>query len=1200
MTVFSPVEQDQIRSANSIRSEVVLNAVPLVEVASASVASAPTYLMTLLNVSGESGWSDIEVGQTVFIRDVSGEIVVRGVVRRPGSAGILFMDVKSDGDAGYTKREAPVVDETCTVHVYRHHTPWALISRATAETQLKAYDIAWSGETDTPPPAVNIGSHRQGWENANGFADFELSASETVSWDSAPTGYAWIIPAGATIVSGGTDQATLTARIPTGTHRVSCAVTLSNGASATGHRWVFVNRLEAGHMHAPLDWRFDIDGISGDTHTRLGREIKLSLRGDARGAVYPGQLLLLTTRQFYDSALLTETHFAGYVEEIEVSAQNLHDLTTTVRLLGPRRMADTLPSATQLLEEAASPSSWTETRHPLSHPGFAAFYILKWHTSGLLDYHDYSYDSALEALRRRTFGFLATTIGGQLKFIEDISVGEVNARSDGSLTFIRESNHLYPAERDALDTIWTWTDDDILPPLQVQARLRPSVGQTRLAAVGWNGAGDADGNPITYHAIAPGYAQGQGTGKPTMTPVSVAMNAGQTDTEWLVGHRFAAENAPLEGLDLEAAHLADVAEPANPDWHALDIDAGTYLPLDPDVLGLDWASGMRARPTKVTRRWVQEAGGWRWIPNVTLRPETVGARGRFLDPGNYATTDPDPDAPIYEAADNLTEFDLCLVKNGAGIVAIAGDFLDDDGPTAAALPLTGIAGVVQRLAWDFQADTPAVWSLSHNAGDNTLYLYRNADVTEPAAWIEIATVTVSGTFGRANLAMSRTQDLVVVAWSDQENGIFVRRLVDGTWESSTTRVGGGGSDTNASTQSLGLNVYEGSIYVAGRSVDGYRLYVGGTSGAFSEIENQTDAPIMSAYPTIQRTGNLLYLASGGSETVTPGGNVTLETVKATPLSNPIISTDPAAVNTATLYGYHQQLWDATLAGGDDYTLESVTVNLYTDIWYPWTDGDPSSSYVPPGYSGSYFTLDGWTVEVQARLYLKDAAGVTLWSSSLAEWDTLSGGTQSVTYAPSPQAFDRVRVRQAITLSGSFPSGLANVRYAELHFETVNAENFFSGSFGAGPYPYFSMGRSFLTAVTADTSELNQRRIYRVGVNTEDWTDASPSPQALPSHPDGIAAFNKVLRAALDDGGGYELLKSTTGGDNWTTMRTVDYRSIKRLSSSLYIAAGPGLLQWSEDGLNRVRDRIGTFATVLGDSDFDQVLNYAETLEDASV
>ncbi|MDX1995592.1 MAG: hypothetical protein SF029_24625, partial [bacterium] len=633
MTALGLTDTNRIRNAERVKCEPVLNTVPLIEIASATIASVPAYpgVVASVGVTGVTNWANVGVGRAFSIESAAGKIKSWGVVRLFPTSTTFYMDAKSDGDGGYARDTMEPFVAGDVIRVYWHRPDWALISRATGEAAFKAWDIAYDGSNSLPVPVCNIIYEPQHWAVA-GKARVRLDASLSFDWLYSFAGiiaYQWSLPVGSTIVTGSASSAIVEADIPSGTHEIVCTVTSQTGRQSTGFRWLFINERDPASPHAPFNYKYAIESIRGDTSSRDGREMTFVPRGDVRADLYPGQPFVFTNRVYYDGQLLTDTtnrHFIGFLDEMGGDFSR-RDKTTTFKVQGGLKITKALPSATQLMEETLAPNDWTQVAPSFMHSAFAAYYILRHHTTSLYN-HNFGFNLNLLPLRRRNFGFSQETIGAQLGFIEDISLAEINATSDGFIYMLREPSHLVNQARDALPIRYTIKGTDLRDRISLEPRLRPQAAFVVMDGLAYNGQDIA-----TYRAVAPGYAQGQGLSKSDDPDITVTVGGGQAELEFVVGDRFAYNNNPLDGLSLKLLGMIDIFDPALDDWLKLDIDED-YLQFRPDKFGVNWrgrdGTGIRARPVQVTRNWRKVGNVWVFDVNLTIRTETDGTRGAFL------------------------------------------------------------------------------------------------------------------------------------------------------------------------------------------------------------------------------------------------------------------------------------------------------------------------------------------------------------------------------------------------------------------------------------------------------------------------------------------------------------------------------------------------------------------------------------------
>jgi hypothetical protein len=435
MTVVSNGDVNRIRNASQVICKPVLNIVPLVQGASAQVALTPVVPFGQLVVNTTVNWNNVFPGQLFSIKSGSGQVKTWGVARNYPTSTVFFCDAKSEGDGGYARDIMQTVVAGDTLQVYSARPAWALLSRIAGETIYKMYDVPYDGSGSTPTPICNIKYEPQVWANASGYGRVTFDASTSFDWYQSFAGiqsYLWAFPAGTVIVTGTLTSAVVTVDLPLGTHEIICTVTSRTGRQSTGFRWCFVNSTDPNSPHAPYNWRYGIEAISGDTENASGREITFTLRGKALDTLYPGAMCVFTNRVYFDDVELSDDvytrHFVGYMDEVGTEITR-GTQTTTIKFYSPLKLAQSIPTATQLMEESASPMNWTQVLPAFTHPAFAAYYTLRHHTT-LLYTHNFGFNLNLLPYRRRIYGLRQETVGGQLLFIGEISSAQCTCKSD--------------------------------------------------------------------------------------------------------------------------------------------------------------------------------------------------------------------------------------------------------------------------------------------------------------------------------------------------------------------------------------------------------------------------------------------------------------------------------------------------------------------------------------------------------------------------------------------------------------------------------------------------------------------------------------------------------------------------------------------------------------------------------------------------
>lgn len=1189
MTVISALDRDKAKNAKQITLDAVLNVVPLTEFASATVREAPaSYPITGIAVEDTSAdWNDIEVGMLFSVEREDGTIITWGVVRLPIIPSAIYIDAKSRGDGGYARDIYYEIEDGDTVRVYDVFPAWGLLSRATAQDVYKLWDVTYRGQGSRPEPVCNMGTHQQAYvDPLSGDASFTLDAGQSFDWfngTSGITAYAWVLPSGMSVASGSTSSASLTVTAPPGVYRVSCTVTSSTGRTTTGHRWLFANvRTDDGSEGVSFGTKYGVSVPSADQQNVQGREVSFECNEDARNALYPGAMCVFTVRTYFDGEELSigAKTFVGYLNEM-TSEATFRERSGTVKFSAPLRYARALPTATQLIQEVPNPIEWTDVVFGLSQPAFYVYYALRYHTT-LMSLHDYQYDTGLLQLRRRVLGLSQTNVAGQLEFIGQVMRGFVGCQSDGTLTARMLGDLMENTERNALDEKFTWDEQDIAEPLSVNPTLRPTIAQIILDGISYSGGQFPD----TYRAIAPGYAAGQGQGMDDAPDIIVTANEGQDRVERIAGHLFARENNPLQSLNLPLAYPLDILEPADNDWHILNVPANKYLTFTPNRFGVSWNATTRFTPNSVTRQWRRVRGALVLSISVDARITTFGQKGEFLpidagDGWNWQSPEGwvsdnrnvyNQDTPEFDVG---TGYATLVAWNSYGELAVTENALDErvNWRSARGNAPDNLPGEVLDAVWDYAVASASVYALT-KANPTTLQVYRCADITAPT-WIQQGadiTVTSASFTGKARIRCSDT--LIAVAWLSTD-GIRVRRK-GASWQSDVL-VGSAFTDVEASASELDLAVDGNVVHIAGAVATGeYALFTAtGQSGSFSQVPN-IPANTQRAPTIIQHRSGLsgdryvtLYRSTNQADvqTITTFLNQT-ELV-------PSLTDSANAPNQSAQYGFHSLRQTPVMANGGGYTLTELNASFKTTMWY--TPGAASApDYYPP--EGAFYT-----VPVTLEVALLDSKRRPLWSSGVIRWNSNdAGGT--VTYAPTLPSVTRIRYEIEETIAEVFSTPIEGVRYVEYRFQADELRNFNAGEF-------FQDGLWFSTfAMTGGltnikTSELTYDgwRLYRVD-GADGWNDITPNDDYVPLRREALArtvTSGTSVIVGENETGTRQLLRTTNTGGSWSALRDTDYIWLKQLGTDAYILGRQNGLDLSVDGLETTHERIGDWAVNIG-------------------
>lgn len=848
MTPISPADVTRLRTARHSTS-LVLNAAPLVEVASAQINqytfAYPLGELTVDNTSDD--WlTAVQVGQAFSIGTTPGSHDIKwGVVRKTPTATTFYPNALTLGDPGHPRNLIGGIDNDLYLTVWKHRPLWGHLSAIRNKKFYKAWDVAYTDEGSNPNPMARLGLHRYAEADAvTGKASLTFSAANSYAWGSKTiTGYSWDIDGG-TLTGGTLTSSSLTAEFEPGWYVITCTVTDSGSKAHTGFRYLWVAGDDYTPFGASHAWE-----ITGDDQDRGGRKVNITFTGYFdEDDFYPGQAFLLVETPLFGGEALEDADafqhtFLGYLTEMDTE-QDGYVPSVRVKIESPYHVARRLPAAPQQMAEKSSPANWTQVTSTLSNVVGAAWYIMQHHAPALLAGHDFEFNDTLKSLRKQSFAWQQDSIGQQLDALKALGqFAGLGSRSDGTLVFQISAVHLATQdERNALESKFTWNANDITSPLRRMRQLFMPVSEVRGDAFAYGGGSQA----TPYRSRAAGDVVSQGVGSSSFTCV-VTTDQGQDGLNILTGHQYAQEVAEVPTFETELSGNLDIADPtATNVWHTFAI------PTVFDPFEQQWVS--RALPLRVRRRWEMTQYGL--VKDVTIewQPDFFGQPGVTV-PIERGAAGSQVQRPVkYEPK---IERAFALPWDASGNAARTFNFHSDI-PAWGLLSET-IAGSVNEVTLDYDSDffTTGLGALGAwlvTTEGTTLRIYYVTDVRAPLpAPVLLATFTMadSTVTTSARIASSRTTPgFVVAAWRSRTGTRVVRSTDAGiNWGSAIT-VGDTASDADADNADIGLAVDGVNQLVTARDTDGdYYLYLAtSTGGSFAKV---TGSPASSApYPMI--------------------------------------------------------------------------------------------------------------------------------------------------------------------------------------------------------------------------------------------------------------------------------------------------------------------------------------------------------------
>lgn len=852
---YSSADIERLRRAHHT-TRLTLNAVPQVTVASAQInQTAYAYPLAQLTVHNTSANWETEAlpGRMVLIGTAPGLAdVTYGVVRKTVTATTLYLDAKSLGDSGYARDIRRPIEHGHYVTVLKYRPPWSIYSSIRSGVFYKAFDEIYFDQGLRPAPLVRMGAHRAARIDPNtGLATLTFDASSSYAWGGAIAGYSWNVDGGT--ITSGIGTSTITATFPPGFYEVRCTVISATSKVRTGYRYVWVN-APSGQWAAFGDrYRFN---IGADTQDRAGRAVTFEFPETLSGELFPGQAFLLTEEPLYGGEALdgaSVTSYFGYALSLSTERSQTQQ-EISVRTGGPLAAAKEIHTYSQYLEEVAYPRNWTQVTRALSNPVGAAWYAGAYHAPYIVDGHDLDFDTGLLALRRKIYTMQGKTLAAQLEDIAKTFVGAIGARSEGTLRMARHACYMTNAERNALDTVWTWGAGDITGALETAFAYRPEINTVLGYAFAYDGVGEG----IPLASRAPGWSAGQGSGEETITITAPAVN-GQAELNRITGHHFATRARARANFTLSAVGNKDIAEPCDVDrWHNVTLDAA-YDPLSA-------GHNIRALPVRVSRTWrapnnkaiaIEFEPETFGQPGVTVPVNRGGANTWMTNQWNPADSDPyEPKQP--DVPQNIKDrIGVVFAANEAGALGRTATFTDRlvtwERMTYWGRRVVDVSMDRNSAYFSNPAGDLGLWVLEWDStedvlGESTLSAWYVPDANRHAY-----TPALKGTWqvkenmrGNARIIASTEADFVVVAWKDR-TGVRVARSTNGGASWSTGYVGGSVSDLDNTDKDLAIDARGARVAVIApdgtQNPDGnYRWYVyhaATKTGAFTLVNNPT-------------------------------------------------------------------------------------------------------------------------------------------------------------------------------------------------------------------------------------------------------------------------------------------------------------------------------------------------------------------------
>lgn len=1138
-------------------TEVVINAVPKVVVATARINQTSfTYPISEIVTDNEVGWADAKFGQMVLIGTAPGASdVMTGIVRKPTIAGKLYIDAKNLGDAGYTMSIVTPLAEDQYITIIKYRPPWGLLSSIRKGIFYKAWDRVYSGENRSPEPIPVLGPWRQAFVDDSGMATVAFDCSESYYWNKTAGSILWNLDGGS-VFSGSLSANAVTGEFAPGFYEITCRLTDSAGKIHTGYRYLWVNSTDRTSEFAPFNYRF-LTTITSDRQEVAGRSMTMDVSGRFDNEeLFSGQAFIVTERPKFNGEYLEDesnfvTTFVGYRPDRSVTA-TAFDSTTTINLEGPLVIGKSIVTATQQIVEVQSPANWTQCTQVLSNPVGAAWYAMVYHAPYLVDGHDFRFDARLPLLRKRSFQFVATEIATQLQSVAETFLGIIGCQSDGTVAMVLNPMYFTNDDRNLMETWWTWLPGDISETITKPYSFRVTSGQVFGGAFSYDGK-----EPTPYNSLAPGYSRAQSSVTSQMPAFIVTKAKGQTEVNRLVGHQLAYDNKRAQEFGFVADGNIDIIEPTGINrWNVLQL-AASYDPQSEAV-------NDRMIPVRVTRTWSQDGETTKSI-QIDWMPESFGQPGITVPVNRGGANTPETDGwtpgglDVYQPTTpdlNIT-VPIMLGWNEQGIHARSFTF------AAPKVFWRRTNGLITWLTRDMTLDYTSpyftssgrlgVWAVADN-GSNELYIYYAENIlAQTVIWTleqTFALNTADGYVGKARIISSKEEpNFTLMAWKDRTGVRYSRSTLSSHTWSAAARVGASVTDTEHDDFDIGVSVFDetqciiapdGSVNGDDGKLDWFLYAATSKAGSFAKVGN---------VPTDERA------IIGGCDLISDELCIIGAEVPGAP-------TPPTPLSIVTFDGLNYT----------DYTIEGVGTAALGPT--------PPAAYGQTNSPGLGILEVGATVNFNAD-YLFD---VVTFDAGIDIGPTLTGGTTRTRirmYNDADELLADKVFEQDYTLGFKSEINAEEMEITEpISKLKVNVGRYFTSYTGTPPFEIF-LDNILIEAVLVTRDY--DRKLRRVNIDTESWTDITPHYISVPFDTYGIshAVSNpaEISLIASNEQGFTYLFHSTNSGASWHRIRKTNYVGTKR-TSGIVIPFGFGGMGISNDLGETIYSRIGDWAAAV--------------------
>jgi len=550
-----------------------LHAPSVVFAARVNMASATYPLDEIVYDTVTTGaYTDILPGMTVLLGSSAGaDDYGRQRVRAACTSTKVYVGRSSQG----TRDGELTVTDNAYITVLNLFQVWAKIPFIDTADNNKIYkdsEIAAAGNVADPPPIANGGVGFAGTiDSGTNVVTVEFTATDSVQFDAAlssalsqPSDFLWDVEDG-TITVGTITSMEITATFPAGFRYVHLTVTSDAGKTHTHHIPVFARD--------PDDDDTIAFQIVSHRKTPQGQELGIKVLDDVPRATYPDGTLVMVWNDDADLVVSDpfRVHmiFCGWHQNDDAGAQAERTATlrdTVLNCVDTAGRLKTLPGFPQLVEAAASPATWSQTRYP--NVFYYLWYLLYWHSTAL-EVSDLLLGTQI--LNNFAFKILGSDAADLYTQVNSLAN---NVTPDHHLTCNRFNqlklvvDPLIQSVASRSSSIEDSLTDADWSHISFTYRRSPRTYKLLSYAI------DSDDATVTaIAAMAPGLAEGQGA---TYIETSERIAASQFDLNTTEGNRYARLNAPygLFTIVVPFERLNANVDPANLSWVRLTVASG--------------------------------------------------------------------------------------------------------------------------------------------------------------------------------------------------------------------------------------------------------------------------------------------------------------------------------------------------------------------------------------------------------------------------------------------------------------------------------------------------------------------------------------------------------------------------------------------------------------------------------------------------